>query len=143
ILLPPPVPSYEFRTRRSPAEQYQAVVSELINFSGLQIPPQAQAAYQDFEWETLALRLYVVTWELVPPDWTMLVILGTQPEGALPQGIQICLRDADHILEAPILTDPSKAYLYAQVIGTPREQFWVTLNLPDGAMKTFPAFTFE
>jgi hypothetical protein len=111
------------------------------------IPSQARAAYRNLQWETLALRLYVVTWELLAtgsiPEWTLLLILGAQPNAILPLGIKLQVRDEAQILEEPVLSNRSQDYLYAQVIGTHNERFWVTISLANGTTLTLPPFTFD
>jgi hypothetical protein len=99
------------------------------------------------QWENIALRLYVVAWELpatgLVREWTLLLILGAQPNATLPIGIKLQVGDEVQILAEPVLSDRSQDYLYVQVIGTQSERFWVTISLPDGAALTLPAFTFE
>ncbi|MFB2877783.1 DUF1822 family protein [Floridanema aerugineum] len=147
IILPRPSPSPEFRSLRSPVEQFNDAIAELINQRGIAIPDLARAAYRDLQWENIALRLYVVAWKLpmidLIPEWTLLLILGTQPHKTLPLGIKLQVRDEVQILEEPVLSDRSNEYIYAQVIGTFSERFWVKISLPDGAALTLPPFTWE
>jgi hypothetical protein len=151
ILLPTPsltpsLPS-KFRPLRSPTEQFNDVMTQLISRGDMAIPSQARAAYRNLQWETLALRLYVVTWELLAtgsiPEWTLLLILGAQPNAILPLGIKLQVRDEAQILEEPVLSNRSQDYLYAQVIGTHNERFWVTISLANGTTLTLPPFTFD
>jgi hypothetical protein len=161
-ILLPPIPSFrmgtslsdpflsssgELRPLQSPTEEFNRLISDLIRNAGLSIPPDARGAYRDWQWETLNLRLYVTTWELPlagsPSNWALLLVLGAQPGFNLPLGLQLQVRDETQVLEEPILVDTSSVYLYAQVIGTQEEQFWVTLSLPNGAAMTLPPFTFS
>lgn len=147
ILLPAPSLRSEFRALRSPVEQFNDVVAQLMNQGNIAIPSQARGGYRDLQWENIALRLYVVAWELPAtdsvPEWTLLLILGAQPNTTLPLGIKLQVRDEVQILDEPALNHPSQGYLYVQVIGTQSEQFWVTISLPDGAALTLPPFTFH
>jgi hypothetical protein len=147
ILLPPLSFSSEYRSLKLPSEQFNDVVAELMNRGDMAIPSQARAVYRDLQWENIALRLYVVTWELLTtgyiPEWTLLLILGTQPNTTLPFGIKLQVRDETQVLEEPVLSDRSQDYLYVQVIGTQSERFWVTISLPDGAALTLPPFTYH
>jgi hypothetical protein len=119
----------------------------LKNQGDIAVPSQARGAYRDLQWENIALRLYVVAWELPAtdsvPEWTLLLILGAQPNGTLPLGIKLQVRDEVQILEEPVLSDRSKKYLYARVIGTQNERFWVTISLAGGTALTLPPFTFN
>lgn len=155
ILLPPPSLSPELRSLQSPIEQFNDVIEQLVDRGNMVIPSQARGVYRDLHWENIALRLYVVAWELQAtnsvPEWTLLLILGAPPNDTLPLGIKLQVRDEIQILEEPVLTDllgsrasyRSKAYLYAQVIGTHNERFWVTIALAGGTALTLPPFTFE
>ena len=147
ILLPPASLSSECRSLKSPPEPFNDVVAELMNQGNIAIPSQARGAYRDLQWENVALRLYVVAWELPAtgsvPEWTLLLILGAQPNATLPLGIKLQVRDEVQILEEPVLSDRSQDYLYVQVIGIQSERFWVTISLPDGAALTLPPFTFD
>jgi hypothetical protein len=147
ILLPPASLRSEFRALRSPVEQFNDVVTELKNQGDIAVPSQARGAYRDLQWENIALRLYVVAWELPAtdsvPEWTLLLILGAQQNATLPLGIKLQVRDEVQILEEPVLSDRSKKYLYARVIGTQNERFWVTISLAGGTALTLPPFTFN
>lgn len=161
-ILLPPIPSFragtsltdpfgsssgELRPLQSPTEEFNRLINDLVRNAGLAIPPEARGAYRDWQWETFNLRLYVTTWELPivgsPSNWSLLLVLGAQPGSSLPLGLQLQVRDETQILEQPILVDASSVYLYAQVIGTQEEQFWMTLALPNGAAMTLPPFTFS
>ncbi len=147
VLLPPLSPSLGFRPVRSPVEEFNEVMMELVNHYGLTLPSEARGAYRDFQWESLALRLYVVTWQLpltgTVPEWTLLLVLSGQPGIILRPGLRLQVQDEHQILEEPVLTDASQPYLYAQVIGSLSEQFRVTISLTTGSAITLPPFTFE
>jgi hypothetical protein len=155
ILLPPLSLTPEFRALRpacssaslSPVEQFNDAIAQLRNQGDMAIPSKARGVYRDLQWENVALRLYVVAWELPAtdsvPEWTLLLILGAQPNATLPLGIKLQVRDEVQILEEPVLTDRSQDYLYARVIGTHNERFWVTIALAGGTALTLPPFTFD
>lgn len=131
---------------QSPTEELNRLITDLIRDAKLLIPPDAKGTYRDWQWEALNLRLYVITWALPiagsPSNWALLLVLGAQPGSGLPLGLQLQVRDETQVLEEPILVDTSSVYLYAQVIGTQEEQFWVTLSLPNGAATTLSPFRF-
>jgi hypothetical protein len=147
ILLPPPSLSPTMRGTRLAGEAFETMLTELVQRRGIDIPPAARGAYRDLQWENLALRLYVTTWQLPAAEnnleWSMLLVLGTQNETFLPLGLQLQVQDATQILENPIITASTQGYLYARVLGEANEQFWVTISLPDGAALTLPPFTFS
>lgn len=147
ILLPPTSLRSEFRSLGASVDQFNNPIVQLMSQGGIAIPSQAREAYRDLQWENIALRLYVVAWELPATglirEWTLLLILGAQPNATLPVGIKLQVRDEVQILAEPVLSNRSQDYLYVQVIGTQSERFWVTISLPDGAALTLPAFTFE
>ncbi|MGG6295627.1 DUF1822 family protein [Leptolyngbya sp. AN02str] len=130
----------------SPVEQFDALLTTFIQQKKIELPAHARGAYRDFQWDALPLRMYVVAWEEVTdntPTWCLLLFLGAQATAMLPPGIQLTVRDADQVLESTSLSEPSQDYLYACVIGELHEQFWATLQLPNGASTTLPPFSFE
>jgi hypothetical protein len=147
ILLPPLSLTPEFRELRSPVEQFNNAIAQLRNQGDMAIPSQARGVYRNLQWENVALRLYVVAWELPVtasvPEWALLLILGAQPNATLPLGIKLQVRDEVQILEEPVLSDRSQEYLYVQVVGTQNERFWVTIALAGDTALTLPPFTFD
>ncbi|QKD82767.1 DUF1822 family protein [Thermoleptolyngbya sichuanensis A183] len=148
VLLPPPALSPGLRSSSlpaSPVEPFDALLTEFIQRSDLQLPADARGAYRNFEWEGLPLRLYVVTWETVmdgEPTWGLLLFLGAQPNASLPLGIQLEIHDDVLVLEQTAITDAAQDYLYACVLGNLNEQFWATIRLTNGASTTLPPFRF-
>ncbi len=67
-------------------------------------------------------------------------MLAAQPSSNLPVGTQLTVRDELQVLEAPVLTEHTKDYIYAQVIGAYNEQFFVTIHFPNGTAITLPPF---
>lgn len=141
-LLPPLQPAYGFRAVRSPLEDVTHAIAQLTD-EGLEIPDTTCAAYRYIHFEGISMRLYAIAWILPSNEWTLLVILSGQPDGILPYGVSLQIRDDQQLLEAPILNQPNQTYLYAQVIGEPTERFNVTVQLPNGSAMILPPFTFE
>lgn len=145
-LLPPLSYSSAFRDLRSPMELFADAVTELRNQAQLVIPLEARTAYREFVWGEIAMRLYVTTWQINTninsPEWTLLLLLTSQPSSSLPVGTQLTVRDELQVLEEPVLINPTQDYIYAQVIGAYNEQFLVTIHFPNGTAITLPPFTF-
>jgi hypothetical protein len=132
-------------------EEFQGIVTELQQ-TGMAIAPAARGAYRDLRWGNTALRLYAAAWPLPveeqesgqTPEWTLLLVLGAQPDSILPVGVGIQVQDENKLLMERTLTEADQdAYLYARVIGSWDEQFWVTIRLPNGTSATLPPFTFR
>lgn len=146
VLLPPRASAPAMLSTRTPVEQYDAVVSELLE-RGIDIPTHARGAYRDLAWEHTTLRLYGATWELQTsghaPEWTLLLILGAPLGAQPPLGIRMIVRDDQQTLVDQTLTEQSpNSYLFAQVVGERHEQFWVTVDMNNGAVVTLPPFRF-
>ncbi|MGF1495701.1 MAG: DUF1822 family protein [Elainellaceae cyanobacterium] len=145
-VLMPMTPALE-PMRRTTSDRLQAVTTELSR-QGMPIPADARAAYRDLRWGGVTLRLHALVWQLPDitpvPEWTMLIIVGALPGETPPAGMKLTIHDATTLLAEQQLGQPDPdAYLYAQVIGTSDEQFWVTINLGNGAIVTLPPFTLE
>ncbi len=133
--------------RESPTEELGTIITHLRN-SEEEIPPRAVGAYQDFIVDSYALRLFAVTWTLTEtesvPEWSLLIILGAQPNNYLPQGLKLELKEGDTVLDQKIIIeDTNNSYIYTQVIGEFDEQFTVNIILADGETYTFPNFVFQ
>jgi hypothetical protein len=134
------------RSARSPVEDLDAVISELVRKQKLTISPEARSAYWDFQLGTAAMRLYVLGWietpaDLDQPEWSLLLILGAQSGNHLPSGTTLKVEDATQVLAEEQLNQ--SPYLYAQIVGTWDEQFRVTIALPSGEELTLPSFAFN
>ena len=96
------------------------------------VPDHAGIAYRELGLDGTFLRLYTLVWPLEepdPPEWTLLLVLGPQPDTELQHSVQLIVRDVNQILINSVLTPESAdLYLYTQVVGTWDEQFWVTLG---------------
>ena len=151
-LLPAPafaISSMRFKPvnqKQSPIEEMEVIVSQLRN-SGMDIPVEARGAYQDFSLGTNPLRLYVVVWAMVEQadvsEWSLLVILGAQPEHQLPEGLRLQLKEEDNLLDEKIVeANAHDTYLYSRVIGEWDEQFSLTIILASGETLVLPPFSY-
>ncbi len=147
VLVPAFVPAAS--AMRSAVEELQRVTEELER-SGIDIVPEARGAYRDVRWGSIGLRLYALVWALpmisaeAAPEWSLLLVLGGQPGVNLPVGSGLRVQDEIQVLVERSLTTASQdTYLYARVIGTWNEQFWVTVTLPNGVVVTLPPFAFN
>lgn len=129
----------------SPQVEMEMIIAQLRD-SGMDIPVEARGAYQDFNLGTHPLRLYAVTWAIAEPEnlpeWTLLVVLGTQADHQLPINLCLQLQENNTLLDEQIVQNSPATYLYSRVIGTYDEQFTVTITLENGASSIFPTFTF-
>lgn len=136
ILLPPLAPAVALRSAR-----------EELEIAGVQLPPEARGAFEDLQLGNAALRFHAFAWMLSASidtfEWTLLIVLGAQPQTRLPPGIRLQVRDQTQLLFEQVLEESAKdAYLYAQVGGDLSDRFWVTIDLPDGTSISLPPFIF-
>lgn len=152
ILLPDPtfalvsLRSLSLTNRESPAEELEAIIAQLRD-SGMDIPVEARGAYRDFRVGTNPLRLYALTWAIEEqenlPEWTLLIVLGAQPEHRLPQGLRLQMKAQNTLLDEKIVEqEPHDTYLYTRVIGRWDEQFSVTIISVNGETLVLPPFSF-
>lgn len=129
----------------SPEVEMEMIIAQLRN-SGMDIPVTARGAYQDFNLGTNLLRLYAVTWTIAEPEnlpeWTLLVVLGTQADYPLPINLRLQLQEDNSLLDEQIVQNSPANYLYSRVIGTYDEQFTITIILENGENLILPPFTF-
>ncbi|MBD2776390.1 DUF1822 family protein [Iningainema tapete] len=135
------------RSMRSPAEEFEVIVTQLRQ-RGLEIPIQARGAYQDLLLAGIPLRLYAVTWHLVAeseqPKWSLLLILGAPALSNLPSNIKLRVSDQTGILEELGLNVESKdSYIFTCVVGNWDEKFLVSVSLMDGVEVTLLPFAFD
>lgn len=133
--------------RESPIEEFEAIITKLRN-SEEEIPVYARGAYQNFNLDTYALRLFAVTWAIEEqeniPEWNLLIILGSQLNSYLPQELKLELQQGDTVLDEKIVErDTEDTYLYTRVIGELDEQFTISITLANGESITFPDFAFQ
>jgi hypothetical protein len=128
----------------TPQESFENVIKQLVR-NGMTLPADARIAYQDLDLSRVPARLYAIAGPLPTsptPEWTLLLILGPRSQTPLPHNTQFQIRESDTILVQQILTQPEH-YLYAKVIGTLDEQFWITITVPNGDTVTLPPFAFQ
>ncbi len=134
------------REMRSPTELFEAIVTELYH-NGVEISPQAHAAYRDLVLAGLPLRLYALTWPMLSgtvPEWTLLLILGAPAETRLPPGLKLRVSDQTGVLHERVVDEhDSSPYFFTSVIGTWDEKFIVTVSLAPGIQQTLPPFSFN
>lgn len=146
-LAPSGLRDLEAVNRESPAKEFTAIITQLRE-SGEDISPDARGAFRDFNIGTYALRVFVVAWEVEEtegvPEWSLLVVLGVQPNNYLPQGLKMELKEGATVLDEKVVPeDTYDSYIYTQVIGELEEQFIVSISLANGEMITFPNFVFS
>ncbi len=122
-----------------------AILTE-IERNGVQVPTDAQAAYQDIWVGDRLLRLAVVIWvqsQTQPePTWSLLAILKAAPNQVMLADTRLSLSEANTPIVSTQLS-PGSAYLVTQAIGNWHEQFTLTIDSPTGESVTLPPFIFE
>lgn len=150
VLLPPVASASGLRSsgttlNRSPLSELETILTA-IERTGMRLPSNARAAYQDFELGEYPLRLYAVIGSEVSTDgaiaWSLLTILGKATERDLPADLILRISDITGVLVERQL-EPQGAYLFAEVEGTPEERFLVTAALADGTTRSIPPFAFQ
>ena len=150
VLLPPVASASGLRSsgatlNRSPLSELETILTA-IERTGMRLPSNARAAYQDFELGEYPLRLYAVIGSEVATDgeiaWSLLTILGKATERDLPADLILRISDITGVLVERQL-EPQGAYLFAEVEGTPEERFLVTAALADGTTRSLPPFAFQ
>ena len=145
VLMPPLSPQM-----RTVQEDVNVIVAELER-DGILVPTHARGAYRSLQLSALNLRLYAFTWPHMSagniPEWTLLLVLGPQPGQSLPPNTRLLVRDASQLLVEQISSpELEESYLYAHVMGTWEEKFWVTVEgdftAADSAVH-LPPFKFE
>ena len=130
---------------RSPFAELETILTA-IERTGIRLPSNARAAYQDFDLGEYPLRLYAVIGSEQENDgaiaWSLLTILGKATDQALPADLILRISDLTGVLVERQL-EVQGAYLFAQVEGTPEERFLVTVSLADGTARSLPPFSFQ
>lgn len=136
-----PMPS----NNRSPFAELETILTA-IERTGIHLPSNARAAYQDFDLGEYPLRLYAVIGSEQENDgviaWSLLTILGKATDRALPADLILRIFDLTGVLVERQL-EAQGAYLFSQVEGTPEERFLVTASLADGTTRSLPPFSFQ
>ncbi|TYQ31155.1 DUF1822 family protein [Pseudanabaena sp. UWO310] len=150
VLLPPVASASGLRSsgttlNRSPLSELETILTA-IERTGMRLPSNARAAYQDFELGEYPLRLYAVIGSEISTDgaiaWSLLTILGKATERDLPADLILRISDITGVLVERQL-EARGAYLFAEVEGTPEERFLVTAALADGTKRSLPPFAFQ
>ncbi len=150
VLLPPVASASGLRSsgailNRSPLSELETILTA-IERTGMRLPSNARAAYQDFELGEYPLRLYAVIGSEVSTDgaiaWSLLAILGKATDRDLPVDLILQISDITGVLVERQL-EARGAYLFAEVEGTPEERFLVTAALADGTTRSLPPFAFQ
>lgn len=139
------VPSFASAMR----SDYHTTLFHLLTQQGVNIPPSAQVKYHDLSLGEQALRLFAMVWpqekQVEQVDWTLLLVLSSQPNHALTHAVQLDVSDIQaHLASEKVVPGP-KDCGFIQVAGDWTEKFWVTLsvlNCPKMTM-TLPPFFFE
>lgn len=132
---------------RSPTQELEVILTELER-GGTLIPENARGAYQDLQLAQSWVRLYAVTWPILSvdniPEWTLLLVLGSQPGYNLPDNLILRVSDETGVLvERALNRETGDSYIYARVAGTWNETFLVTIALRNSATLTLPPFAFR
>ncbi len=125
-------------------ESFENVIKQLVR-DGMSLPADARVAYQDLDLAGVPTRLYAIAGTLPPdpaPEWTLLLILGPRSQTPLPRQTQLQIGVADTLLIQQTLTQQDN-YVYAKVIGTLAEHFWVTISAPHTEPIALPPFTMQ
>lgn len=130
----------------SPTEEFEAIIAGLKG-SGMEIPPDARGAYRELKLAEIPLLLYAVTWSFLSqgsiPEWTLLLVLGTQPGTDLLHKIKLQVSDQTSVLVERVLEqNTDNSYVFTRVVGTWDEKFLVTIALMNGEALTLPLFAF-
>lgn len=127
----------------SRTEDFEAVLTHLAR-TGLVLPTPTGGICHSLKVGSVPTRFYAVVGALPTGEWTLLVILGPELDQDLPYGTALRVSDVSGILVQQVLTPPTEdRYLFAQITGSPEEQFLVTLTVPEGASLTLPPFSFH
>ncbi|NES17438.1 MAG: DUF1822 family protein [Symploca sp. SIO3E6] len=125
-------------------ENFADAIAILID-QGLNIPPEARGSYQRIFVDETPLQLFAGVWRLMAEEakaeWSLLLILGTESGGFLPQGIKLQVRDQTQIISEQVL-EVDNFYLGSHVVGNLDEQFSVTITLNGKELK-LPPFVFS
>ncbi|MBD2204536.1 DUF1822 family protein [Calothrix sp. FACHB-1219] len=137
-----PLPAFsEMRSLRYIQESFDPIRASLEQ-QGVYIPASARGAYRDLDSEHSSVRMYAITWELTEtpdnPEWTLLIVLGSKPQAAIPNILTLEVRDETQQLFQQSLTDTNQGILYAQVIGNLNEQFAVIVTADDNVFEIPP-----
>ena len=146
-MLPAPAMSSSFRdiSIDNPAARLDSILTQISNVTNISIPSNAGRAYQEFALAT-PLRLYAVTWLVSETEktWSLLLILGGNPNNIPPYGVKLRISDRHSILQEQKLTsDLGVAYLCTKLEATAEEKLLVTIIPADGSPEISRLFEFS
>lgn len=146
-MLPAPAMSASFRdiSTDNPAARLDNILAQISNVTNINIPSNAGRAYQEFA-DTTPLRLYAVTWLISETEktWSLLLILGGNPNNIPPYGVKLRISDRHAILQEQELTsDLGVAYLCTKLEATEEEKLLVTIIPPNGSPEISRLFEFS
>ncbi|NER48908.1 MAG: DUF1822 family protein [Symploca sp. SIO1A3] len=125
-------------------DNFTGAIANLIN-QGVNIPPEARGSCQRISVDEIPLQLFAAVWRLMAEEaqeeWSLLLILGTDSGGFLPQGIKLQVADQTQIISERLL-GTQDFYLASRVVGDLDEQFLVTITLNGKELK-LPPFVFS
>lgn len=133
--------AFEFRS----VDKFRAAIEDLRD-QGMDIPSEPNPMCQDIEWGGKLLRLCAMTWQLnataPDPQWTLLLILGTQMGPPLPDGLKFCVAN----LTGSLVEEKSNLdaeLLYARADAWQGQKLVATIVSPEGQVLTLPPYSFE
>lgn len=133
--------AFEFRS----VDQFRTAIQEL-RYQGMDIPSEPNPICQDIDWGEVPLRLCATTWasDATAPDpqWTLLLILGTQMGGPLPNGLKFCIADLTGLLVEET-SDLDSKLLYARANAQQSQKLVATIVSPEGQALTLCPYSFE
>ncbi|NEQ28306.1 MAG: DUF1822 family protein, partial [Microcoleus sp. SIO2G3] len=125
--------------------QFEVAIAQLKH-QGIDIPNQVRPTYQNINLDGIPLRLCALVWsvasEISPPQWSLLLILGTQTGDSLPDDLKLQVSNLTGILQEPI-SDLDDQFLFAHVEGDWSEKFVVTIVPLDCPPLMLSPYTFE
>ena len=117
---------------------------EELSTLNIEIPLGARGAYQQVQLGAITLRVQAVTWVLSATidtfEWALLITVSSD---RLPLGTRLQIRDDMQLLFEQTVELAEATALFGQVGGDLRDQFWVTIDLPDGSAIDLPPFCFD
>jgi hypothetical protein len=141
VLMPPLAPQMAMRST-TPSDPLTTILPTLTQ-QGIVLPEDAQAAYQELNVTSPALRLYAIVGTVSPMEWSLLIVIGQVNGETLPATLKLNISDGQtDLVQQQVEVARSQTYLYAQVIGDRSERFQVSLTWPDGVHHTLPEFVY-
>jgi hypothetical protein len=125
--------------------QFEVAIAQLKH-QGIDIPNQVRPTYQNINLDGIPLRLCALVWSVASgissPQWSLLLILGTQTGTSLPDDLKLQVSNLRGVLREPI-SDLDDQFLFAHVEGDWGEKFVVTIVPLERPPLMLPPYTFE